>query len=87
MKNDLKLIGEAYNKLLYKEQVYNEDVTETNTPVVYARLEDLRDIIKQAESEHHEGSLGIVRIALRPEGDDRFDIDMRSPLHDRVLVG
>lgn len=31
MKNDLKLIGEAYNKLLYKEQVYNKSMQNDNT--------------------------------------------------------
>ena len=53
---------------------------------MYACLEDLKKIIAQAESEHHEGSLGIVRIALKPS-DDVFDIDLESPLMSRVLIG
>lgn len=52
---------------------------------LYARIDDLKTIIAQAESEHHEGSLGIVRIPLKPS-DDSFDVDLESPLMERVLV-
>ena len=51
----------------------------------YASIEDLRKIIIQAENEHHEGSLGIVRFALRDEGNGNFDIDIENT-PDRILV-
>lgn len=59
-----------------------------NYITLYASIEDLRKLIAQAEAEHHQGSLGIVRIALKDSGvENAFDIDMTSDLHDRVLVG
>ena len=59
-----------------------------NTITLYANIEVLRKLIAQAEAEHHQGSLGIVRIALKDSGvENAFDIDMASDLHDRVLVG
>ena len=59
-----------------------------NTITLYARLEDLKALIAQAEAEHHQGSLGIVRIALKDSGVEiAFDIDVASDLHDRVLIG
>ena len=59
-----------------------------NTITLYARLEDLKALIAQAEAEHHQGSLGIVRIALKDSGvENAFDIDVASDLHDRVLIG
>lgn len=58
------------------------------TTVMYARLEDLQKIITQAESEHHEGSLGLVRIALKPSDmAPCVEIDSESPLMSRVLIG
>jgi hypothetical protein len=58
------------------------------TTTLYARIEDLKALIAQAESEHHQGSLGIVRIALKDSGvENTFDIDIASDLHDRVLIG
>jgi hypothetical protein len=58
----------------------------TMPTTLYARIEDLKALIAQAESEHCQGSLGIVRIALKESGES-FDIDMTSDLHDRVLIG
>ena len=59
-----------------------------NTITLYANIEVLRKLIAQAEAEHHQGSIGIVRIALKDSGvENAFDIDMASDLHDRVLVG
>ena len=60
--------------------------TSTTRPVqCYASIEDLRKIIIQAENEHHEGSLGIVRFALRDEGNGNFDVDIENT-PDRILV-
>lgn len=55
---------------------------------LYISLEDLKAIVAQAEGEHHEGSLGIVRIPMRDGGTGNgMDIDLTSPLMERVLVG
>jgi hypothetical protein len=65
-------------------------INTTMNTTLYARIEDLRKLIAQAEAEHHQGSLGIVRIALKDvgeTGEGLFDIDMASDLHSRVLIG
>ena len=60
----------------------------TMPTTLYARIEDLKALIAQAESEHCQGSLGIVRIALKDSGvENTFDIDIANDLHDRVLIG
>jgi len=62
--------------------------TSTARPVqaqCYASIEALRKIITQAEKEHHEGSLGIVRFFLKDEGGGNFDIDIKNT-PERILV-
>jgi hypothetical protein len=68
-----------------KKLGYTDYTMTTDNTALYARIEDLKSLLAQAESEHHEGSLGIVRIPLKPS-DDSFDVDLESPLMERVLV-
>ena len=57
--------------------------------LLYAGIDQLKALIAQAEAEHHEGSLGIVRIVLRNGGcgNSDMEIDDGNPLHERVLIG